>query len=144
MAKRGVVMLDEVLIMKVSRTLLLCAAIALPGLASANSEISPQAVGIVQAVLDFCAKVDPKDAASFQAQGRKLTGGLSEHDLASLRGTPEYQDAFAGISDALGKSAPKDAARTCAAGVGPVAEIRAIHKDSEKRERPPVKSQRPK
>jgi hypothetical protein len=135
-------MSHEVLMMKASRILLLCAAIALPALASANSEISPQAVGIVQAILDFCAKVDPKDSDSFEALGKKLTG-LSGHDLATLRGNPAYQDALAGISDALAQSAPKDAARTCAAGVGPVAEIRARHKDSEKRERPPVQSKRP-
>ena len=111
--------------MKVSRILLLCAAIASPALASANSEIAPQAVGIVQAILDFCAKVDPKDSDSFEALGKKLTG-LSGHDLATLRGNPAYQDAFAGISDALAQSAPKDAARTCAASAGPVADIRAI------------------
>ena len=127
--------------MKASRIVLLCTAIVLPGLASASSAISPQSLGIVQAILDFCAKVDPKDSDSFEALGKKLTG-LSGHDLATLRGNPAYQDEFAGISDALAQSAPKDAARTCAAGAGPVAEIRAIHKDSEKRERPRVQSKR--
>ncbi len=121
MAKRGVVMSHEVLMMKVSRTLLLCAAIALPGLASANSGVSPQAAGTVEAILDFCAKVDPKDSASFAALGKKLTG-LSDDDLAAVRGKPAYQNA----SDMLANSAPKDSARTCAASVGPVAEIRAI------------------
>jgi hypothetical protein len=128
-------MLHEVLMMKASRVLLLCAAIALPGLASATSEISPQGVGIVQAILDFCANVDPKDSDSFEALGKRVTG-LSEHDLATVRGNPAYQDA----RDMLAKSAPKDAARTCAASVGPVAEVRAIHKDSDKRERPAVNS----
>ncbi len=121
--------------MKVSRTLALCAASALSSFALASSSIPPQSAGTLQAILDFCAKVDPKDSDSFQALGKKLTG-LSEHELATVRGDPVYQDA----RDTLAKSAPKDAARTCAASVGPVADVRAIHRDSDKRERPGVNS----
>ena len=46
-------MLHEVLMMKVSCTLVLCAAIALPGLAFATSSLPPESAGTLEAILDF-------------------------------------------------------------------------------------------
>jgi hypothetical protein len=112
----------EVSLMKASRILLLCAAVALPRLVlAANSPPSSppgaQWLGTVEGILDFCVKVDPKDASAFQVLKKNTRGGLSERDLAGVRGTREYKDALRTISDDLAKVSPQGAAQSCAAGV---------------------------
>jgi hypothetical protein len=105
--------------MKASRILLLCSAVALPQLALANSQVDAQWLGTVEGILDFCVKVDPKDAASFQALRKSADGGTSEHDLTGLRGTPEYKNGLDTINNALAQVSPQSGAQICAAGVAP-------------------------
>jgi hypothetical protein len=131
----------EVSLMKASRILLLCAAVALPRLVlAANSPPSSppgaQWLGTVEGILDFCVKVDPKDASAFRVLKKNTSAGLSEHDLAGVRGTREYKDSLHMISDELAKVSPQSAAQTCAAGVAafvphrPHTERRPAHLES--------------
>jgi hypothetical protein len=105
--------------MKVCRILLLSVVIALPRLALAASSITPQSLATEQAILDFCTRVDPSDAASFRALQKTLTGGRSEHDLEGIRGAPQYKDQSDLINDALAKVSKPEAIKTCATGVTP-------------------------
>ncbi len=98
--------------MKASRILFLCSAVALPHLAMAD-QTSPQALGTVHAILDYCTQVDPHDAASFQGQWKNLSGGVK---LASLEGNSDYKQAYDLISGELGKISKESGAGTCAAG----------------------------
>jgi hypothetical protein len=100
---------------KVYRILFLCGVVALPQLAMADQP-SPQALGMVQAILNFCAEVDPHDAASFQAQWKVLSGGVPAQQLASIEDGSAYKQAYDLISGELGKTSKASAAGTCAAG----------------------------
>ena len=107
--------------MKASRIFCVCAAVVLPQLAAAEDHrghvnISPQALGIVDAVLHFCAEVDPRDAASFQAQRNSLVQGSSEDSIEGLRGSSAYRESYDMIRDALKSVGKGEAAQTCAAG----------------------------
>ncbi len=110
--------------MKVSRILCLCAAVALPQFAAAESAADAQGMAIVQAVLSFCAKVDPKNAASFQAQERNVVPGGSEKQLESVRESGAYKQAFKSITDVLEELPRSAAAQTCAAGATSTVAIR--------------------
>jgi hypothetical protein len=103
--------------MKASRILLLGVAVVLPRLALATTPMPPQSVGIVDSLIDFCVKVDPTDAALFEAQRKLIMGGRPEHELGSVRGSPEYKNGFDRTRDALANVSPQTGAQTCAAGV---------------------------
>jgi hypothetical protein len=102
--------------MKIHRILCLCAVIWLPQLALAEVSFSSQALGMVQATLEFCARVDPRDAATFHAQEGNLVRGVSSPELAGAQGTSDYKQAYDLISTALRRLERDDAAETCAAG----------------------------
>lgn len=98
--------------MKALRILMSCVAIASPQLVLADSAIPAQSRDIVQAVLDFCARVDPRDADSFEAFGRGLMGHRSEHDDDDR----QHQRWLDPIRDALAAVPKRDAIQVCAAG----------------------------
>jgi hypothetical protein len=102
--------------MKASRILLLCSAVTLPQFAMAEMP-SPQALGIVQAVLNYCAQVDPKEAALYQAQWKLVVGKASLQQVNSVEATAGYKQGYDLISGQLAKIDQQDAAKTCAAGV---------------------------
>ena len=109
--------------MRASRILCVLAAVVLPQLAAAEDHgqqgqisISPQALGIVEAVLNYCSEVDPRDAATFQAERKNLLGGASGDAAEDLRGSSAYRESYHLISDALKGLAKGQAAQTCAAG----------------------------
>ena len=107
--------------MKASRILCVCAAVVLPQLAAAEDHrsqvnISPQALGIVESVLNFCSRVDPHDAASFEAQRKNLLSGSSQDSIEGLRGSSAYRSSYDMISDALKGISRSEGAQICAAG----------------------------
>jgi len=100
---------------KTSRILFLCSAVALPQLAMADQP-TPQALGMEKAILNFCAEVDPRHTASFQTQWKVLSGGVPAQQLASIEGGSAYKQAYDLITGELGKTSKEHAAATCAAG----------------------------
>ncbi len=107
--------------MKASRILCVCAAVVLPQLAAAEDHrgqvnISAQALGIVDAVLNYCTQVDPRDTALFQAQRKSVLNGSSEDAVEGLRGSRAYRGSYDLIEDALKGVSRSEAAQTCAAG----------------------------
>ena len=109
--------------MKASRILILCSAVALPQLAMAELHGSPQALGMVHAILDFCAQADPHDAAVFRAEWRQLVGGAPDGQLGSLVSSSDYKKGYTLISSELDQrsgTAKAKAATACAADASPV------------------------
>jgi hypothetical protein len=100
--------------MKANRILLLCSAVALPQLALADAP-SPQALGMVDAILTYCAKVDPKDADSFRAQWASIS-----HGSESLEHSAQFKQAFDLVDGELEQTSKTASAKTCAAGALPV------------------------
>jgi hydroxypyruvate isomerase len=117
--------------MKIHRILCLSAVIWLPQLAQAELLFTNQALGMVQATLDFCARVDARDAATFHAQETNLVRDVSNQELAGARSNSEYKQAYDLISTALNKVERGDAAETCAAGVR--SDLRRRHEGEEKK-----------
>lgn len=94
--------------MKINRVLLLCSVVALPQLAMASTN-SPQSLGTIHAILDFCTEVDPHDSASFEQLWRNVSGGASV-------GGSAYQQSYTQVSNQLGQISRQTAAQTCATG----------------------------
>jgi hypothetical protein len=100
--------------MKVSRILLLCSAVALPHMAMADlASTNPAGLGDVHALLDFCTKVDPKDAASFQAEWASIIGGASSKQVSGAEGGGAYQTAYDYLMGVLAKLPKGDVSRIC-------------------------------
>lgn len=75
------------------QTVIACLSLAVvPGLALA--EQLPGEVGALNAVYDFCAKVDSAQRADFERHADLLFKGLSPSKVAALRASPEYQRGY--------------------------------------------------
>ena len=103
--------------MKASHFVCVCAAAALPQLALAtattNNSTDPQGLGIVDAVFDFCAQVDPRDRASFDSLKVLVAHGTP----SGVEGTDAYKKGYDTTRQALAKVSKDDAVKACAAGV---------------------------
>jgi hypothetical protein len=86
--------------------------------ASVAGEPDPAALGRAEAVLSYCAKAAPEQAADPQAEVKELTQGASEQLLARLRRSEEYLKAQQAVQDFVAKVDPHNARRVCSRSVG--------------------------
>lgn len=99
--------------MKANRMLCLCLAITFPQLALAERQLTNQSLGTEQAMIDFCARIDPGTATKYQQQAELLVQGVPEEELGKARSTDDYKEAYALASAALGAISKPDAAEAC-------------------------------
>jgi hypothetical protein len=93
---------------------LACCGLAWPAFTQADGQTpDPQALGIAEAMLDYCAKAYPESAVKFQFQIKRLTGGVSAEALAKVRNSEPYRRAHDAESDFVGKVDPHNAKRVC-------------------------------
>jgi len=78
----------------------------------------PHTLGMTEAVFDYCAKADPKDAAKVAARLKRLVQGASSETLAAVRKSDEYRKARSSVDDFVAKVDERNARRLCS---GPVA-----------------------
>jgi hypothetical protein len=98
--------------------LLACCAAAAPTLARADAKApDARALGIAEAVLSYCAKVDPSSAAKVRERIKLLTAGASQGALSKVRNSDEYRRAHDSEDSFLGKVDPKNARRVCSGTV---------------------------
>jgi hypothetical protein len=72
-----------------------------------------QDLGAVQAVVEFCSKLDPEDKRQFERQGKQAAPKISEDGAEAARRSADYHAAHGFVASVLrGLSAP-DAARGC-------------------------------
>jgi hypothetical protein len=123
--------------MKAVRTLLLCSAIALPQLAMAELP-SSQSLGMVKAILAYCAEVDPRDAASFQQEWASIVGGSTAQTLNVALGAGGYKQGFDFITGELKQLSKPGVAANCATGAaqwrGPARQIKPPKNRDENRD----------
>jgi len=94
--------------------LLACCGLAWSARTQADGQTpDPQALGIAEAMLDYCAKAYPSSAVKFQYQITRLTQGLSAETLAKVRSSEEYRRARDAEGDFVGKVDPRNAKRVC-------------------------------
>ena len=134
--------------MKANRILLLCTALVLPQLAMADvADTNPQGLGDIQALLKFCARVDPRDAAAFQQQWASIVGtttGKQINVVEDESGFKQGSDATTKVLDKLSKStAAGICADTAARWDGKVSKLPVKEPDDRNARRPdPLRNDR--
>lgn len=88
--------------------------IALAPLAQAE-ELVPDAKSLAttEAILDYCAKLDPAYASNYQKRVQLVTQGASAEALSKVRKTDEYQQTHDSIVESLAKVKEQDAKKAC-------------------------------
>jgi hypothetical protein len=98
--------------------LLACCGLAAPTLAQAEGQApDARALGIAEAVLSYCTKVDPSSAAKVRERIKLLTAGASQQALAKVRNSGDYRRAHDSEDNFLSKVDPKNARRVCSGTV---------------------------
>jgi hypothetical protein len=92
--------------------LILIAAVALPQVAAADVSGSHEALGTMQATMDFCVKVSPRVAERFHEQAGSAMQVPGE-ELAAVQSDPGYKEAYASTRAALEQSAAQEAIEVC-------------------------------
>lgn len=81
--------------------------------APVSNSVDARALGMAEALLDYCAKNDPTGGAKVLARLKRLVQGASKEALATARKSGEYQSARDSEAAFLGKVDPRNAHRVC-------------------------------
>jgi len=93
---------------------ILCvAAIVFPQFAMAEPSFTGQSLGTVQAMLDFCAQINPGAATKYQEHAKLVAEDASQQALDDARNTGVYKEAYAQTIAALGEVSKHDAEEAC-------------------------------
>ena len=89
-----------------------------PGARTPTDAVPPQhldarALGVTEAVLEYCAKNDPSGAAKLHARLKRLTQGASPEALDRVRKGPEYRAARESELAFIGQVDPRNASKLC-------------------------------
>ena len=104
--------------MKPHRIVVLAGALGLAQFAQAEEPVpDPKALGTTEAILSYCAKVDPSGASKYQERVKLVAQGASEKALDEVRKTDEYQQARASVDDFLAKVDEHNAKKVCSEAV---------------------------
>jgi len=68
----------------------------------------------VEAILEYCAKLDPASATRYLEQAKMVTQGASEETLSKVRGTNDYLQAHGELDESLAKVDARGAKKVCA------------------------------
>jgi len=100
--------------MKANPILLLCSALALPQLAMAGlADTNPRGLGDVQAVLKFCAEVDPRDASAFRELWASIVGDSTGKPLDVVEDSGAFKEGFDSETGDLHKLSRSTAVAYC-------------------------------
>jgi hypothetical protein len=81
--------------------------------APVRGSLNARTLGITEAVLDYCAKADPTDAAKVHARLKQLVRGATKESLAAARKSDEYLKARSSMEDFVSKVDERNAHRLC-------------------------------
>jgi len=97
-----------------------CGCLAAPALSFAEDPApDPRALGTAEAIVSYCAKIDPSAAVRYQQHVKLLVKNASEEVLAKVRQSSEYQQARDTVNESVGKLDERDAKRACSASLSP-------------------------
>jgi hypothetical protein len=102
------------------RILVLCACGFLAAPALSFAEDPPpdaRALGAAEAIVSYCAKIDPSAAAKYQQHVKLIAKNASEEVLAKVRQSSEYQQARDTVDESVGKLDEREAKRACSASL---------------------------
>jgi hypothetical protein len=103
--------------MKINHIVILSLAVGFgfPQLAGAKLSMTPQALGFVEATLNYCGKVDPASAEKYKAREKAFVGDATEDELDKARTTGEYKDSYGSRTSDLEKVPKEQTVKTCTA-----------------------------
>jgi hypothetical protein len=85
-----------------------------PSAASSTSHsVDARALGMTEAMLDYCAKNDPSGGAKVKARLKQLVQGAGKEALAQARKSTEYHSAHDSEVGFIDKIDPRNAPRLC-------------------------------
>ena len=97
-----------------------CGCLAAPALSFAEDPApDPRALGTAEAIVSYCAKIDPAAAAKYQQHVKLVVKNASEEVLAKVRQSSAYQQARDAVDQSVGKLDEQDAKRACSASLSP-------------------------
>jgi len=99
------------------RTLCLAAALVLPQLAPAASSVSPSALGHIEALVNYCIRVDAKGAEQYKQLGKVLVQDVSAKELADARRSKEYKASHETTTSQLKQVSADKALESCRAAL---------------------------
>jgi hypothetical protein len=102
---------------KFYRTVGLVAVLTLPNLMLAAPPVPPKALGQVEARVDFCARVDSKNADQYKELGKMVVAGMSEKELKEVRESNDYKTAYDETKGQSEKIPQDKAVEGCRAGL---------------------------
>ena len=99
---------------------LTCAAAVLPLLTEADEpKIDGRMLGATEAIMNYCAKVDPTSGDRYRQQIKLMVQGTSDAALAKVRDSEEYKQGHDSIEDMLSKTDEHHAKQTCSESASP-------------------------
>ena len=97
-----------------------CGCLAAPALSFAEDPApDPRALGTAEAIVSYCAIIDPSAAAKYQQHVKLIAKNASEEVLAKVRQSSEYQQARDTVDESVGKLDEREAKRACSASLSP-------------------------
>jgi hypothetical protein len=98
-----------------SAALVACAASTVASLVQADGRTpDARALGVTEAILDYCTRAYPPSTEKFQFQLARLTQGASPKTLTDVRASDDYRRARAAEEDFVSKVDAHNAKRICA------------------------------
>jgi len=101
--------------MKIRRVLCLSFVLVIPQMAFAKLPMPPESLAKIEGTLDFCSEVNPKGAPTYKELKKTLVADASEQELAGVRNSAEYKNAYQDITDQLAKVPQETAIKACKA-----------------------------
>ncbi len=95
-----------------------CAFLAAPPLVLAEETApDPRTLGMAEAILNYCARLDPAAAAKYQQQGKLLLQDASKKVLENVRRSSEYQQAYDAANESVAKLDEHEAKQVCSSSL---------------------------
>jgi hypothetical protein len=104
--------------LKILSIVCISAVLAIPQLVAAAEQPAPADLGQLESILDSCAAAKPKDAESYKKQRAKLTEGVPEKDVAKIRDSEEYKQAYTTIRERFDQASSDEVDQACSAFAG--------------------------
>jgi len=94
------------------------AALAIPQVRAGEKPPAPAALGQLESILDSCAAAKPKESENYKKQRAKLTEGVPEKDVAKIRDSEEYKQAYTAIRERFDQASSEEVDQACSAFAG--------------------------
>ena len=93
------------------------AALIIPVCAVSAPPVPPKALGNVEAIVNFCVRVDQESADKYKSLQKAVTHDMTEKELAEARDSADYKEAYDAVTGELEKIPAEKAPKSCRAAL---------------------------